>query len=228
MVTICPPLWLTLFWPTLQTTWGNAILWQSWRRIDLMHAQTQRYRSRHQAKWLLGFAAMQCVLVASPAAAQEACIVCTGPEQTYLCSVEKSDKIRKFAAAADKAIQFACIKEMAKIGGHQTCRARRDAATSSADLALCDGLPQTVLLGSLLEAAELETAAQIAVTPPAAKVVPQKLPPGSSPPDAPKTVVEMARRANEQSAAQLRQAGEQVGTVVEKTWTCMTSLFQRC
>jgi hypothetical protein len=113
---------------------------------------------------------------------------------------------------------------MAKIGGHATCQVRRDT-----DVATCNGLPQTVLLGSLLEAAQQDAAAVQAAAPPLKeKLAPQPLPPGSSPPDAPKTVVEMARRANEQSAEQLRLAGEQVGTVVEKTWTCMTSLFQRC
>ena len=159
----------------------------------------------------------------SPAAAQEACIICTGPEQAYLCSVEKSDKIRKFGMA-DKAIQYACIKEMAKIGGHDTCRARRDA-----DAAACNGLPQTVLLGSLLEAAEQQEAAvKQSVPPPTAKIEPVKPPPGSSPPDAPKTMVELARRANEQSAQQVKQAGKQVGGAVQKTWDCVISLFQRC
>jgi hypothetical protein len=169
------------------------------------------------------------MLAPSPAAAQEACIICTGPDQAYRCSVEKSDKIRKLGAA-DKAIQYACVKEMAKIGGHDTCRVRRDA-----DVGQCNGLPQTVLLDSLLEAAEQQEAVvKQAVGKPADKAV-TKLPPGSSPPDAPKTMVELARRANEQSAEQMKQAGnqvqhvgQQVGGAVQKTWTCVISLFQRC
>jgi hypothetical protein len=157
------------------------------------------------------------------AAAQEACIDCSGPDQAYLCSVEKSDKIRKFGAA-DKAIQYACIKEMAKIGGHETCRVRRDA-----DPVACNGLPQTILIGSLLEAAEQHEAALKQSAPlPAAKAEPVKPPPGSSPPDAPKTMVELARRANEQSAEQVKLAGKQVGGAVQKTWNCVISLFQRC
>ena len=166
---------------------------------------------------------------AVPVAAQESCIICTGPEQAYLCSVEKSDKIRKFAAA-DKAIQYACIKEMARIGDHDTCRVRRDA-----DLTACNGLPQTVVLGSLLEAAEQHEAAASLKWQPTPKAEPVKPPPGSSPPDAPKTMVEMARRANEQSAEQMKQAGnqvknvgEQVGGAVQNTWNCVISLFQRC
>jgi hypothetical protein len=179
---------------------------------------------RRQLHGPFGLCAVVAFLSASQVNAQEACITCTGPDQAYLCSVEKSDKIRKFASAAEKAIQFACIKEMAKIGGHATCQVRRDT-----DVATCNGLPQTVLLRSLLEAAQQEAAeVQAVATPPKEKLAPQQLPPGSSPPDAPKTVVEMARRANEQTAEQLRQAGEQVGSVVDKTWTCMTSLFQRC
>lgn len=166
----------------------------------------------------------------SPAAAQEACIVCAGPDRIYLCSVEKSDKIRKFGAA-DKAIQFACIKEMAKLGGHDTCRVRRDA-----DIAVCNGMPQTVLLGSFLESVEQQdAAAKLAVPSVAVKPEPQKLPPGSSPPDAPKTMVELARRANQQSAEQMKQAGgqveeagKQVGGAVQKSFLCVITLFQRC
>ncbi len=161
-------------------------------------------------------------VASAPVAAQEACIVCTGPDKVYLCSVEKSEKIRKFAAI-DKAIQFACIKEMARIGSHATCRVRRDA-----DVTACNGMPQTVLLGSLIEAVEQEAAAKAAAQPVAEKAAPQKLPPGSSPPDAPKTMVELARRANEQSNEQMKQTGKQVGGAVQKTWDCVTSLFQRC
>jgi hypothetical protein len=157
-----------------------------------------------------------------PSAAQEACIICAGPDQAYLCSLEQSDKIRKFGGA-DKAVQFACIKEMAKIGGHETCRVRRDA-----DIAACNGLPRTVLLGSLLEAAEQQEAVLKQSLPPAVKAETVKPPPGSSPPDAPKTMVELARRANEQSAQQVQQAGKQVSGAVQKTWDCLISLFQRC
>ena len=169
------------------------------------------------------------VVGAVPVAAQEACIVCTGPEQAYLCSVEKSDKISKFAVA-DKAIQYACIKEMARLGNHETCRVRRDA-----DVTGCNGMPQTVLLGSLLEAAEQHEAAGNLKLKPTQKAEPVKPPPGSSPPDAPKTMVELARRANEQSGEQIKQAGnqvknvgEQVGGAVQNTWNCVMSLFQRC
>jgi hypothetical protein len=183
-------------------------------------------RAHHLQNWL----AVACMIAVSPVSAQEACIVCTGPEQAYLCSVEKSDKVRKLPAA-EKAIHYACIKEMARIGGHETCRVRRDA-----DIAYCNGLAQTVLLSDLLEAAEQqETAAKENAPQLVQKPAPAKLPPGSSPPDAPKTMVELARRANQQSAEQMQQAGnqvksagEKVGGAVQKTWECMTSLFQRC
>jgi hypothetical protein len=182
-----------------------------------------------RARTLLSrFMFLVAVAGAVPAKAQEACIICTGPDQAYLCSVEKSDRIRKFAAA-DKAIQYACVKEMARTGNHETCRARRDV-----DLAVCNGLPQTVLLNSLLEAAEQQEAVNLTLNP-TPKAEPVKPPPGSSPPDAPKTMVEMARRANEHSAEQMKQAGnqvknagEQVGGAVQNTWNCVISLFQRC
>jgi hypothetical protein len=163
---------------------------------------------------------------ASVASAQEACIICNGPDQVYLCSVEKSDKVQKLGVA-EKAVQFVCITEMARLGGHSTCKVRRDVDTS-----YCSGVPHTVSLANLLDATaeqakQAEAAAKAAPTV-AANPAPVKPPPGSSPPDAPKTMVELARRTSEQSSQQVKQAGKQVGGAVQKTWDCMVSLFQRC
>jgi hypothetical protein len=168
-------------------------------------------------------AALTGVVQVSPAVAQEACIICSGPEKVYVCSVEKSDKVQRLGIA-DKAVQFVCVTEMAKLGGHDKCAVRRDV-----DLTTCTGQPQTVSLASLLEAtAEQAKPVVPAISQAAPAIVatpsPAKPPPGSSPPDAPKTMVELARRANEQSAATTKK----VGGAVQKTWDCMISLFQRC
>jgi hypothetical protein len=163
------------------------------------------------------------VLVGWSAVAQEACIICSGPEQVYVCAVEKSEKAQRLGIA-DKAVQFVCVTEMAKRGGHAKCAVRRDI-----DLTTCTGQPQTVSLANLLEAtAEQTKQAAPALNQAAPAIVatptPAKPPPGSSPPDAPKTVIELARRANEQSAATTKK----VGGAVQKTWECVISLFQRC
>jgi hypothetical protein len=180
-------------------------------------------------------AAVTTLFAASPVVAQEACIICSEPEKVYLCSVEKSDKVQKLGIA-EKAVQYVCITEMAKLGGHGTCRVRRDV-----ELGSCSGQPQTVSVASLIDAAT-DAKRPVPVVPSgaiagasAASPAPTKAPPGSSPTDAPKTMVELARRTSEQSSEQLKQAGDQVqqagkqvGGVVQRTWTCMTSLFQRC
>jgi hypothetical protein len=67
-----------------------------------------------------------------------------------------------------------------------------------------------------------------ATVPDVAAAFPPVPDPGVEKPGDPKTVVEMARRANEQSSDQVKKTGEQVGGAVQKTWTCVTSLFQRC
>ena len=63
--------------------------------------------------------------------------------------------------------------------------------------------------------------------------------PESDPDEPPKTVVDMAKRANQQTAEQMKKAGENakeavkttgdaIGTATKKTWDCLTSLFKQC
>jgi hypothetical protein len=170
----------------------------------------------------LGVAVLVASAAGSTLAAQEACIICTGPEKVYLCGVEKSDKLQKLGVA-DKAVQYVCIQEMAKLGNHSACRVRRDTDPNT-----CSGEVQTVSLAALMDAtseqAKQAEAAAKAAAPVVAKPEPVKPPPGSSPPDAPKTMVDLAKKTSEQS----KQATKQVGGAVQKTWDCMVSLFQKC
>jgi hypothetical protein len=41
-------------------------------------------------------------------------------------------------------------------------------------------------------------------------------------------VLELAKRANEKTAAQMKKAGETVKDATKKTWDCMLSFFTRC
>jgi hypothetical protein len=59
--------------------------------------------------------------------------------------------------------------------------------------------------------------------------------PDTNPDEPPKTLAEMAKRANEQTAEQMKKAGENaksagdaIGNATKKTWDCMFSLFKQC
>lgn len=62
---------------------------------------------------------------AVPAAAQEVCVTCSDPDVSYKCSVKDSEKASQIRGAG-KAIEFLCITELARAGGHRSCRASRD------------------------------------------------------------------------------------------------------
>jgi hypothetical protein len=63
--------------------------------------------------------------------------------------------------------------------------------------------------------------------------------PESDPNEPPKTIAEMAKRANEQTADQMKKAndnvkesfkstGDAIGNATKKSWNCLTSLFKEC
>ena len=85
--------------------------------------------------WLVGV---------STAQAQEACVVCSGPPAIYRCTIEKSDRLARFGAVGDKAVQTVCIKELARQGGHATCTVRREAGATT-----CDGIQREIPIASL-------------------------------------------------------------------------------
>jgi hypothetical protein len=41
-------------------------------------------------------------------------------------------------------------------------------------------------------------------------------------------MLELAKRANEKTAEQMRKAGENMKDATKKTWDCMLSFFTRC
>ncbi len=158
------------------------------------------------------------------AAAQQACVVCTGPDATYRCSIEKSaDKLARFGAAGDKALSLVCAKELAKQGGHEKCAARRNS-----DGAACEGSVRELPLASVIDAFIQSPPAPAPATPEQtaavdpAPAVPVKAAPATEAP--PRTVLELAERTGEQSKQQLKK----VGTAAERTWECIASLFSRC
>ncbi len=73
-------------------------------------------------------------LATQPASAGQHCVTCSGPAASYLCEAQNGPGI-----LAANGGQLACITELAKRGGHDSCSIIRRAA------AKCNGLIPTIL-----------------------------------------------------------------------------------
>ena len=161
-----------------------------------------------------------CCALAGDAAAQEYCVSCTEPNAVYRCVIDGAQP------GGSQPLQMLCITAMAKQGGHATCGIKRGTVFD------CDGPVKRVPWAALNapppqpQPQPPAPGKQSAVEPPP--------PPGSAseakpdPQAPPKTVLEMAKRANEKTAAQLKQANENMKTQAKKTWECVLSFFTRC
>jgi hypothetical protein len=173
-------------------------------------------------------------LFALPVAAAETCVVCTTPPATYRCTIEGAERVAQFRGS-DRVLQYVCITELAKLGGHASCSVGR----KSADI--CTGELKVLQAGDALAAAES------AIGEPGPRPgLAQSAQPGPPADGPPRTLEELARKSVEQSADQLQsagktvkdtaktagqqieKAGDAVGGAVKKTWTCLASLFTNC
>jgi hypothetical protein len=183
--------------------------------------------------------AMVCALVVASvgtagAAAADVCVVCSGPDATYRCTVDQANDIGRYRSG-DRVLQMLCISELARAGGHTKCRVSRDAT------GFCAGEPRTIGLAGL-EAALAHGSADA----PPAPVDGHQTPPAPAQGGPPRTVEELARRTTQASSEQLRKAGEvmsdsassaasrleragdAIGRAAKKSWLCVTSLFNQC
>jgi len=154
------------------------------------------------------------------AAAQEYCVVCSEPSALYRCVIDG-------AQPGGQPLQMLCVTAMARAGGHGTCSVKRGTVFD------CDGPVRRVPW--VASSAPAATMAQ-----PGPSVAPANSEPTKASPEGPpETVVEMAKRANQQTADQMKKAGENLkegaksmgdamSNATKKTWDCMTSLFTRC
>jgi hypothetical protein len=172
------------------------------------------------------------VLPWGAAAAAELCVVCSEPAATYRCSVEHAEGADQFRGA-DKLIQYVCISQLAKAGGHGSCKVGRDAG------APCIGEPRVVSLGGATLPAETAGDGQPAATaspPPTVDgATTGTSVPGTKGKEPPRTLVELADRTGkdmEQSMNKagdaVNKAGDAVGGAFKKTLGCIVSLFQQC
>jgi hypothetical protein len=166
-----------------------------------------------------------CGLCAGQAVAQEYCVACTGPTALYRCVIDGAQP------GGGQPLQMLCITAMAKAGGHATCSVTRGTVFE------CDGpvkrVPWTAASGQDRPTAAPAAPAEAIQTPAAA------VPKPATEEGEPKTLVELADRANRKTAEDLKKAGESVKegaksvgdsvtNATKKTWDCVASLFSKC
>jgi hypothetical protein len=156
-----------------------------------------------------------CLMGWGEALAQEYCVACTQPNAVYRCVIED-------ARPGGQSLTRLCMTALTKDGGHANCSVKGGTVFD------CNGpikrVPWTAQeTGRVAEPAAQEPANQGAA---GAK---------SAPKGEPKTVVDLAKRANEnmqkaneEMKDQAQSAGQAIGKASKKTWECMWSLFFRC
>lgn len=156
---------------------------------------------------LLSFAAFFGALMGQ-AEAQEFCVACTEPSAVYRCVIEGA------RPGGGQPLQVLCVTTMAREGRHATCAIKRGTVFD------CDGPVKRVPW----------SAAELPVETPGTAAVDK---PEPDPNEPPRTIVEMVKRANEQSANDtakdpIKSTGEAIGNATKKSWDCLTSLFKDC
>lgn len=154
---------------------------------------------------------------ASTSPAAELCVSCIGPDAVYRCEAEGFPQ-------SDTRAQVACITELAKLEGHQSCSVERRSEGP------CDGPLKTVqrhLVPELVPGLGPGTSAPPAEAPPPA----EDSPPAAKPPTVAselKKAGEAAQEGARSTGEKIGDAGRSVGSAVQKAWNCMTSLMQEC
>ncbi|MGE3063998.1 MAG: hypothetical protein AB7K67_00275 [Hyphomicrobiaceae bacterium] len=167
---------------------------------------------------MLVVAPLPATVLARPASAQEYCISCSGPETIYRCIIDGA------RPGGRQPLQMLCVTTMAKQGGHASC------SVKSGTVFDCNGSVRHIPF----EAAQGDQVPPVQTAPTGAPAKPTTGPAGE-----PRTIVDMAKRANKATEEQIQEAGDDVKTSVKstgdaikgaakKTWSCVTSLFFKC
>ncbi|MGI9424954.1 MAG: hypothetical protein ACR2PA_17280 [Hyphomicrobiaceae bacterium] len=152
------------------------------------------------------------------------CVTCDGPRANYRCTVDAAQQHEVFLTNTEL-IRLACIKDIADAKGHTGCRAAKNQPP------ICEGQPFAVNLTDMAH----QYIRKIPVTPNRQSSARPQPPPKTEEADEPKTVVDLAKQTAKQTQEQIvgageavKNAGKLVGGTVEKSWRCLTSLFQDC
>jgi hypothetical protein len=157
-----------------------------------------------------------CTLTSLPATAQEYCIACTQPTAVYRCVIED-------ARPGGQSLTRLCVTALTRDGGHGHCSVKGGTVFD------CNG-PVKRVPWTAQETGRVSAPASSERDPN------QQAGTGNSDPKAePKTMLELAKRANEnmqkaneEMKEQAQSAGQSIGKASKKTWDCMLSLFLGC
>lgn len=170
--------------------------------------------------WRAGLAVFALYALVAYAEAQEYCVACTGPSAVYRCIIDGAKPGGK------QPLQTLCVTAMTKEGQHTQCNVKGGTVFD------CNGPVKRVPWANY-------NAPGKSATPESPRPQTATAPPPSDPNQPPKTVEEMAKRANQQTADQIRHTnenlkdnvesfGDKVGATTKKTWRCIASLFTQC
>jgi len=162
-----------------------------------------------------GTAAVLAILVSlahQPALADSICVTCDGPPRVYSCSYAP-DANGGAPNKGQRALQFACIQDVARQYQHASCSVKRN------QLGACNGVVHMMSQGPV----EAPTAAADQ----AGTTVPTAVAKGTQSSE-PKTVVEMAKRTASDTQKQIDKSARSVSEAARSTWRCVSTLFQKC
>ena len=176
-------------------------------------------------------------LLAGAASAQEVCVSCSEPDLTYRCTIKDSERAANIRGAG-RVLEYLCLTELARAGGHQNCRVSREYSGP------CIGQPRQLDLAKLPEIPPQNSGSQDATAgqSPDGTAEPAR----TAAPRPPRTLEEMAREAGEKSKQQFEaadrsmkqaakdagtkigEAGTAVGDALKKSVVCVVTLFLGC
>ena len=181
-----------------------------------------RRGTRNRVRACVPIATLMLLLALGPAveAAQRICVVCEAPDALYSCSCAPQNGAGARRGRTGGALKYRCIREVAETYGHQRCK------VNDTPLSACPGTvhmlrePRPVGGGTTPGQAMHDLGAQPVQAPRAAD--------GGSDSREPKTVVELAKRAADQTQKQIEKSSETVTGAARQTWRCLSSLFDDC
>ena len=155
-------------------------------------------------------------LIAQPALAKSVCVTCDGPVAVYSCSYAP-DASGHTPNKSNRALQFACIQDVARLYQHASCSVRRN------QLGECNGQVHMMSQAPPQAPPTIPDQQAIAADGPAQPaVVPVKKP------REPKTVIEMAKRTARNTKKQIDKSARTVTKAARSTWRCVSTLFSKC
>ena len=166
-------------------------------------------------------------LVSQPALGNSVCVTCDGPIGVYSCSYAPDANGHR-PSSSGRALQFACIQDVARLYKHASCSVRRNQVDG------CNGQVHMISQAPPEAPASLpgrkaatvnEQPAQPAAT--ANEPAEAAAAPGKKPRE-PKTVVEMAKRTAKNTKKQIDKSAQTVTKAARSTWRCVSTLFAKC